>query len=161
MTAVNLNRAIRGPVTAVPVVAGRGVRLVADTVNNRFVAEVDETVLFDGEGTPSQSVTLSESIYNFEKVKIYIGESSGYGIEEKTVLVLSGSDAVNLMYGTGRANANICMCLFRYTSTTINVSNVINLTAAYTSSTSITVNHPSNLAVNIFKVVGVNRIASN
>ena len=48
MTAVNLNRAIRGPVTAVPVVAGHGVRIVPDTVNNRFVVELDETVLYEG-----------------------------------------------------------------------------------------------------------------
>lgn len=43
MTAVNLNRAVRGPVTAVPIVAGKGVRLVADTENNRWVAELDIT----------------------------------------------------------------------------------------------------------------------
>lgn len=35
MTAINSNRAIRGPVTAVPVVAGKGVHLVAGTENNR------------------------------------------------------------------------------------------------------------------------------
>ena len=46
MTAINSNRAIRGPVTAVPVVAGKGVRLVADTENNRWVVEADETVLW-------------------------------------------------------------------------------------------------------------------
>ena len=39
MTAINSNRAIRGPVTAVPVVAGKGVRLGADTENNRWGVE--------------------------------------------------------------------------------------------------------------------------
>ena len=75
MTAVNLNRAIRGPVTAVPVVAGHGVRLVADTENNRWVVEADETVLWEGTewsvGDTGQSITLSESPLNFETIRVY------------------------------------------------------------------------------------------
>ena len=74
MTAVNLNRAVRGPVTAVPVVAGKGVRIVADTVNNRFVVEADETVLFEnasGSASTAFPITLSETIQNFERVKFY------------------------------------------------------------------------------------------
>lgn len=70
MTAINSNRAIRGPVTAVPVVTGKGVRLVADTENNRWVVEADETVLWDGNGTSSTSVSLSENIANFERVRV-------------------------------------------------------------------------------------------
>ena len=81
MTAINSNRAIRGPVTAVPVVAGKGVRLVADTENNRFVAEVDETVLYQNDN-PSQilsdtNLTLSESYLNFEKIKLELHASAG------------------------------------------------------------------------------------
>lgn len=74
MTAINSNRAIRGPVTAVPVVAGKGVRLVADTENNRVVAEVDETVLYeDVPGTAyGGSITIAEPITNFKSYKIYL-----------------------------------------------------------------------------------------
>lgn len=74
MTAVNLNRAIRGPVTAVPVVAGHGVRIVADTVNNRFVVEADETVLYSGE--PVLNPTLSELPTNFERLRITYGSNN-------------------------------------------------------------------------------------
>ena len=72
MTVINSNRAVRGPVTAVPLVAGKGVRLVADTVNNRWVVEADETVLWDGNGTPAVTgnIGLSESVNNFERVRI-------------------------------------------------------------------------------------------
>lgn len=77
MMAMNSNRAIRGPVTAVPVVAGTGVRFVADTQNNRVVAEVDETVLFES-NTAATSGVLSESPANFEKIRVY-GNRSGYG----------------------------------------------------------------------------------
>lgn len=76
MTAINSNRAIRGPVTAVPVVAGKGVRLVADTVNNRWVVEADETELFQASslapGDTQQTYNLSESTANFEKVKVFV-----------------------------------------------------------------------------------------
>ena len=51
MTAINANRAIRGPVTAVPLVAGNGVRLTADTVNNRWIAEIDSDFIVTTEET--------------------------------------------------------------------------------------------------------------
>lgn len=76
MTAINANRAIRGPVTAVPLVAGKGVRLTADVENNRWVVEADETVLWEGSnaspGDTQQTYNLSEPSTNFEKVAVYI-----------------------------------------------------------------------------------------
>ena len=70
MTAINSNRAIRGPVTAVPVVSGKGVRLVADTENNRWVVEADETELWSS--LPGSTTgNLSEAITNFERVRVY------------------------------------------------------------------------------------------
>lgn len=72
MTAINSNRAIRGPVTAVPVVAGKGVRLREDVENNRVVAEADETVLFEGvlQGSNGGTVDLAERLINFERIRI-------------------------------------------------------------------------------------------
>lgn len=77
MTAINSNRAIRGPVTAVPVVAGKGVRLVADTENNRVVAEADETVLWNGNQEAGNTVILSESSANFERLAVYVDTEGG------------------------------------------------------------------------------------
>lgn len=100
MTAVNLNRAIRGPVTAVPVVAGKGVRLVADTVNNRYVVEADETVLFENSttgGSGAHSVTLSESLYNFEFARFVVcDDAKHYGViyMDMTVSPTNGTCAV-------------------------------------------------------------------
>lgn len=88
MTAINSNRAIRGPVTAVPVVAGKGVRLTADTENNRWVVEADETVLWDGNGTPAKisNLSLSESVYNFERVRItFSADMPGGSPPEKNI----------------------------------------------------------------------------
>ena len=68
-------QAVRGPVTAVPVVAGKGVRLREDIENNRVVAEVDETVLWEGEAL--NGITLSESLTNFEQIKVVYSEGAG------------------------------------------------------------------------------------
>lgn len=51
MTVINSNRAVRGPVTAVPLVAGNGVVITADTVNNRYVAEIDSDYIVTTEET--------------------------------------------------------------------------------------------------------------
>lgn len=83
MTAVNLNRAVRGPVTAVPVVAGHGVRIVPDTVNNRFVVEADETVLWEYADSDNaydssrKSVSFSESCRNFEIIRVFVINNDG------------------------------------------------------------------------------------
>ena len=73
MTAIN-PQAVRGPVTAVPVVAGKGVRFVEDVPNNRVVAEVDETVLWEGDANTNGTTKvgdLSESINNFEYYEVH------------------------------------------------------------------------------------------
>ena len=83
MTAINSNRAIRGPVTAVPVVAGHGVRLVSDTVNNRIVVETDETVLWEnsthtppsGDTRLTATIAYNESVGNFEFVDVYYNQA--------------------------------------------------------------------------------------
>lgn len=51
MTVINSNRAVRGPVTAIPLVAGTGVAITADTVNNRYVAEIDSDYIVTTEET--------------------------------------------------------------------------------------------------------------
>lgn len=80
-TAVSNNRAIRGPVTAVPVVAGDGVRLVKDTDNNRIVAELDETVLWENtdQYPEESSITLSENWNNFKYLRVETTEQFGHG----------------------------------------------------------------------------------
>ena len=108
MTAMNLNRAIRGPVTAVPVVAGKGVRIVPDVENNRFVVEADETVLWEGfktdiPNTGVSSYTLSELASNFERIKImYVLQSNSW---TQTNYGNSGCGSVEFVYG--RSNTYI------------------------------------------------------
>lgn len=106
MTAINSNRAIRGPVTAVPVVAGKGVRLVADTDNNRWVVEADETVLWKGVTLAGNTVTLSESAGNFEYLGVYVNiEGTGLTAPMFYKCMQRNSDP----YGTViRAGGDVC-----------------------------------------------------
>lgn len=163
MTAINSNRAIRGPVTAVPFVAGTGVRLVADTANNRIVVEADETELLD---TPQSSstapMTLSETVANFERIKVY-----GYWQYNGTQRI----DACVEFPSSARA---FSLSAFGCRNTSANTSAFYACSVAYTvSGTSITVvkalrelipseeNVSYSDSLKVTSVVGINRIASN
>ena len=158
MTAVNLNRAVRGPVTAVPVVAGKGVRIVPDVENNRFVVEADETVLWEGTGlfdNPS-SVTVSESVENFEYVRFegYVSEVTN----EKVVCfgkpTISGGCSV---YYCRHSNLGAFVCytdILACSSTTVSVASHKHCWfqgSSYNAGTA---------GIVITKIVGINRIAS-
>lgn len=79
-------KAIRGPVTAVPVVAGKGVRFVQDVENNRVVAEADETVLWTGAETLNDNSVIhcSERLDNFSRIDLY---AAGYGTQRNAQVV--------------------------------------------------------------------------
>lgn len=168
MTAINSNRAIRGPVTAVPVVAGKGVRLVADTENNRIVAEADETVLYSN-AAPEPIVTetqlnLSESYLNFELVRIYLRASGGntsqssYEIESQ-VFQSDGTElsCIPVSNGSGGLMCDSNVFVFATTATTkctVKSSGVrLNISSTGTSTT-------NNRGASVYKIIGVNRIAS-
>ena len=158
MTAVNLNRAVRGPVTAVPVVAGYGVRFVQDTVNNRIVAEADETVLYDN-GTTS-SATLSEYAYNFERIKVFFVRGDGSRtVQELTVLASSTSIQLNQIAAYGNNWVSIFAYQYSISGLTISPSSYIKELAFQTGGTTVTVRNTD--APKIIKVIGINRIASN
>lgn len=169
MTAINSNRAIRGPVTAVPVVAGKGVRLVADTENNRWVVEADETVLYEN-NSPSQIIsdtlfTLSESYLHFEKIKLYLRASGGNTtqgsyIVESPVYQNENTEvsALAVVNGVGSVMYDMNVFLFNTTAPTTcsakSTGTRINIVSEGISTT-------AKRGARIYKIVGVNRIASN
>lgn len=165
MTAVNLNRAVRGPVTAVPVVAGKGVRIVPDTVNNRFVVEADETVLWEG-STSTNNITLSESATNFEYIRVFgkwlynNSEDSGRGIEITAEELVPTSAVSFSLSGIGvetlisPVRVYLTSVNYRIDGTTLIRRQGIRVrNDSQVPSTSDT--------IEAYKVVGVNRIASN
>lgn len=162
MTAINSNRAIRGPVTAVPVVAGKGVRLVADTENNRWVVEADETVLW--QGTPSaSSIVLSETAEHFERIKVFYRINDLiYGSTE--VMVMGGLQKIGMSVGGNYGTQFIGKWgIYALNGTTLGPTKEQNAMEYNTSSGGgpVSVQYESTNAFYILKVVGINRIQSN
>lgn len=164
MTAINSNRAIRGPVTAVPFVAGKGVRLVADTQNNRWVVEADETVLYDANGSPNQTGpwTLSEARTNFEYLDIYIGTGSS-GNEVKAQRFLASSSYMKVDISRYDEDPAYKVSMMTLTFNQLQMSIAASSVARYMIATNgtVSVSTASTQAPWLYKVVGINRIASN
>lgn len=166
MTAINSNRAIRGPVTAVPVVAGKGVRLVADTENNRWVVEADETLLFEATGLGAKTGTVSEAYTNFERLRIEVGlgnQAGDDGVIFYEVSTRYPKMWVQYVMGGGGANAYYCAAKLTFSdSTTWAVNNGSSILHAENSTTvSGNTSYNTNIQTCIWKIYGVNRIASN
>ena len=160
MTAINSNRAIRGPVTAVPVVAGKGVRLVADTENNRWVVEADETVLWEGNCLTQggSAATLSEAASNFEKIAVYAIPNPSSGFEYPQIFTYDGSctmGAYMCPFMTTALKGN-----FGYGRWEITNGTSFNLTDAGQTDSYPTLNFDNSYG-GVVKVVGINHIASN
>ena len=159
MTAINSNRAIRGPVTAVPVVAGKGVRLVADTENNRIVAEADETELLSSPlstpPTTASSTTVSETVKNFEKVAIYGNTDDGTGNPFSLVIDIPQSFSGDIMWSyvaTNNGYAKFMCGKINGTSFTMTRLKALQWGGGWAD--------PGG-SWTVSRVVGINRIASN
>ena len=168
MTAINSNRAIRGPVTAVPVVAEKGVRLVADTENNRWVVEADETVLWEGNGTSGTTMNLSETAKNFATIKIY-GHDSNRGrscINEFNPAVVTTTDTLTFCLNMPDIDAGAAWwgaynSILSYTSTDCtNITNNGGFQWFTWVANKSTETQTSRYLI-VDKIVGINRIASN
>ena len=165
MTAINSNRAIRGPVTAVPVVAGKGVRLVADTENNRWVVEADETVIFEDTGTTGtvvSSVVLSETASNFSTLEITLGWAGGGSTPTAGRLIFRCNTDGNY-YGfggfIGADNAShFVLGGISANGTSLGLKNAIDM---YSSNLSSATYQSFNAVLKVFKVIGINRVANN
>lgn len=158
-------QAIRGPVTAVPVVAGTGVRFVEDAGNNRVVAEVDETVLYEDTGTTGtdvNSVVLSETAANFSTLEITLGWAGGGSTPTAGRLIFRCKTDGNY-YGFGGfigadASSHFVLGGICASGTSLVLKNAIDM---YSSNLTSVTYQSFNAILKVFKVVGINRIASN
>lgn len=158
MTAINSNRAIRGPVTAVPVVAGKGVRLVADTENNRIVAEVDETVLYEDASGALDSIPLNEALSNFERIMFVWKDWSSSSCKNVQYFM---SDSENFMLTGTWAGGTSNITIWSICMTPNSAKTTLTKTFAHFvgTNTVTTLNNSSNSR--ILKVVGINRISAS
>ena len=172
MTAIN-PQAVRGPVTAVPVVAGTGVRFVEDVPNNRVVAEVDETVLYEAgsSATPSSNVVLSESASNFKSLRIYANWAFNGTANIPCFSEIFAPSQFSL-FGFSPAKTDgqessaikiyVVSGTYTVSGTTITPVNIVRFQISGTAgSTAGLVSGSFTDTLKIIRVVGVNRIASN
>lgn len=150
---------VAGQLVGVPVgqvyTAGKGI--VIDNVNK--TVRTDETVLFTNNGGTSQA-TLSESPFNFERIKLLIGENnSAYSLEEKTVWMMPNSTYFNLQFVTGQVNCYVANIRYTISGNTITADKVFDTKINYDTGTSFSFEHNTSLLNNIWKVIGVNRIS--
>jgi hypothetical protein len=165
MTAINSNRAIRGPVTAVPVVAGKGVRIVPDVENNRFVVEADETVLWENANGEDESngFTVSEQFTNFERIRLVgVTNDANYSIE---IPAYSGITSTFRFSVSGMAKDSDGARLQVYgksftSSNGLTYSLYASPARWFSNSTVTSVNGLTALNGKIYKIVGINRISS-
>lgn len=162
MTAVNLNRVIRGPVTAVPFVAGKGVRFVKDVTNNRVIAEADETVLWEN-ASGALSFTTSESINNFERIIIYV--KSGPSAKVQAVIIpMCDTNLTENIIVTWTDNFTGSWHVITFCCSMARNNNTFTIETGYymgVSNSDAFAKGNNTTTINFFKVVGVNRIASN
>lgn len=168
MTVINSNRAVRGPVTAIPLVAGKGVRLVADTENNRWVVEADETVLFeDPNGTGVNSGDISEAYTNFERLLIEVGYGAQTAnLEDGYMWVMCSPRSpytwVQYTFGSGGGNQYYATAKIHWTSSThFDVTNGSSILHSE-SSTSVSGNTSFNANVKkcVLRIIGINRVSA-
>jgi len=150
-TLVNNLRAIRGPVTAVPMVGQSGVVVEPDTANNQVVVRADETVLFET-NTDTSTATLSENISSFRYVDFIITDDNG-GV---------GFIRLPTEYGNYKAGCYIPSLAspdvrFAYIAT----SDGITWTADGCQKVGSSWMNIGSGPIRIKKVVGINRIANN
>ena len=169
MTAIN-PQAVRGPVTAVPVVAGKGVRFVQDVENNRVVAEADETVLWEKTwAAAGGNAVLSESANNFQQLRITFNIEASAEAYCPVVTAIIDIEAM-LASTTNRLFELTCVfsrsgsggryiitrsALIQNDGATLTVETVDQSINFSTSISSM-----DNSACHIMKVVGINRVAS-
>ena len=176
-TLVNNLRAIRGPVTAVPVVGQSGVVVEPDTQNNQVVVRADETVLWEGSAGASDTITLSESPMNFERIKIFYGSHTR---SDGTINANTKDVGVGYTeFMPDETNTVILETLFLYDPTTQSAAGTINhgVAAYYNTMTTTwtriisawsqgwfngggTIRTDFNF-VYVHKIIGINRIANN
>lgn len=155
-------QAVRGPVTAIPVVAGTGVRFREDVENNRVVAELDETVLSSTATAVAVGVeiTLAEKFTNFERIKIFAirNPDSGQGSwcnEYQVDSTHAGIGFIAPLLATGSTNLIIDAFKGTLSGSKLTINVVTRKTFADTSFST-----ASGSPVTITKIVGINRVAS-
>lgn len=153
-------------VDSLPLVAGKGVKI---TVNeNNVVASIDETVLWEGTlNTLNSDVSCLESIYNFERIKVFYRVTAdntlqGVGVYEFEPSEISSTNFTSFGSFYLISNGWYGWWLCRLAVTDSNKIKITKTENSWGNSASPTSSNVDSSTVGyIYKIVGINRIASN
>lgn len=149
-----------------PVVAGTGVRIVDDTANNRIVVEADETVLFSGSSVAS-NIILSEAPNNFAYIRVEFRRSNSLqGFVSSVTLPVNSSSVsfpLMLVYCNVDNSTTYNEFIVRYNGNTTQNTFTFQYALKRTSVVggSVTIATDTDPTLEVFKIVGVHRVASN
>lgn len=152
-TLVNNLRAIRGPVTAVPMVGASGVVVEPDTANNQVIVRADETVLWEATALTDHttSCNLSEPITNFKQIQVMFQTNNN-----NTFYYNYPSDTSFMTVYT--ANGNNTTVWHKYAQFGIS-NNGSTITRNYCTEYSNSNAPNAGDVIWLYKIVGINRIA--
>jgi uncharacterized protein YccT (UPF0319 family) len=167
-TLVNNLRAIRGPVTAVPMVGASGVVVEADTQNNQVVVRADETVLYENDNpsmiTSNTDIELSEEVRNFEYVAVEYCNSAGTADASKLrIMCMTSSGNFELavpIYSIGAAmvNEGCSIVFYQDKPSKVTVISVGHRSQISISGSTVTAQTTAGArGISVYRVVGVNR----
>lgn len=169
-TLVNNLRAIRGPVTAVPMVGASGVVVEPDTVNNQVVVRADETVLYANDNpsmiTSNTDLDLSEAVRNFEYVAVDYRNSAGTA-QASDLRIMCRTSSLDFelavpIYSIGAAMVNEgCNIIFYQAKPSkLTVTAAGHRTQISISGSTVTAQTTGNArGITVYRVIGINRIA--
>lgn len=149
---------VAGQLVGIPVgqvyTAGPGIKI--DNVNK--VVSVDDTVLWSG--SPTNSVTLSESMNNFECIDVYERWDNANANATVHRIYMEGKTTAVLNFSIGANTWYLVVQKLDLNGTSLSVNSVHSIHgSSYTSTDIIHESNTTLLKNTIIKVVGIHRIA--
>ena len=147
-------------VDSLPLVAGKGVKISVNA--NNVVASLDETVLFSSDSSVS-TFTTSEPIENFEYLKVIVEAANGVKAMATVVMTDGYTNYLSLSYISPHTYGNgkdYYMWRLNYSRSNDTYTWDNGAYVGYTGS-AISSGDAANTRGKVYKVIGVNRVASN
>lgn len=151
-----------GSTSATNFQAGPGISITQSSEGTVRIGN-DETVLFDSYGTGQSAANLSESMTNFESLKILLGNENAVDGTEWHTYEAKPDKIKNIWYCAG-AGANfyfICMYCSANTNTNITVSKEAAILKPFENTKEAGQSEQTGYKKCIHKIVGINRIANS
>lgn len=123
---------------------------------------LNETVLWDGNGTPATSANLSESVNNFEYIDFVVGHNEAPNLYRVRVSITGSAISISKWFMSGSSAGWIILATSVYeisnSGTTLSLGKGIHM---WFSIDNFARGGTGTNGVKLYKVIGINRIANN